>query len=244
MRSGAPTRWPGAHVRPPLGSWTAAAAALCCAAGSWAAVGGTAQPQKRPGKSVTYTVRGTADAAGSRAPVVLHAKQRTNPKDGAEMVWIPPGPFQMGDSDQSDNPPRRVTLSGFWMYKNDVTVTEYRRFCDATGWRMPPAPSFDPTWSQSDHPIVWVTWDDAAAYAKWAGCELPTEAQWEKAARGTDGRKYPWGSDWDISKLWCSNSQYGDAGGTTAVGHYGMSPYGCSDMAGNVWDWCRDWYHR
>ncbi|MDE2125804.1 MAG: SUMF1/EgtB/PvdO family nonheme iron enzyme [Armatimonadetes bacterium] len=222
----------------------ATAAALCCAAGSWTVVGGTARPQKRPGTRVTYAVRGTADAGGSPAPVVLRTKQRRNPKDGAEMVWIPPGSFQMGDSDQSDNPPHRVTLSGYWMYRNDVTVQEYRSFCRATGRRMPPAPSFDPTWSQGDHPIVDVTWDDAAAYAKWAGCDLPTEAQWEKAARGTDGRKYPWGSDWDISKLWCSKSLYGDAGGTTAVGHYGVSPYGCSDMAGNVWDWCRDWYHK
>ncbi|MDE2125803.1 MAG: SUMF1/EgtB/PvdO family nonheme iron enzyme [Armatimonadetes bacterium] len=169
---------------------------------------------------------------------------RTNPKDGAEMVWIPPGPFQMGDSDQYGNQPHTVTLSGFWMYRNNVTVTEYRTFCDAAGRRMPPAPQFDPTWSQGDHPIVNVTWDDAAAYAKWAGCELPTEAQGEKAARGTDGRKYPWGSDWDSSKLWCSKSRFGDAGGTTAVGHYGVSPYGCSDMAGNVFDWCRDWYHE
>ncbi|MDE2125313.1 MAG: SUMF1/EgtB/PvdO family nonheme iron enzyme [Armatimonadetes bacterium] len=189
-----------------------------------------------------------AQGALSHPHTVVHPpsgrRRRTNPKDGAEMVWIPPGPFQMGDSDQDDNPPHTVRLSGFWMYRNDVTVTEYRRFCDATGRPMPPAPDFDPTWSRGDHPIVDVTWADAAAYAQWAGCTLPTEAQWEKAARGTDRRKYPWGSHFDTSKLWCSKSKLGDAGGTAAVGHYGMSPYGCSDMAGNVWDWCRDWYHK
>ena len=86
--------------------------------------------------------------------------------------------------------------------------------------------------------MVNVDWNDANAYAEWAGAALPTEAEWEKAARGTDGRIYPWGNDWDRTK--CVNAVHS----TMPVGSIpaGASPYGCQDMAGNVWQWCADWY--
>jgi iron(II)-dependent oxidoreductase len=99
-----------------------------------------------------------------------------------------------------------------------------------------------PSWGwQDDHPIVNVSWYDAVAYCEWAGVQLPTEAQWEKAARGTDGRIYPWGDEWDDSK--CNNYETGIEE-TTPVGSYtqGTSPYGVMDMVGNVWEWCADWY--
>jgi len=94
---------------------------------------------------------------------------------------------------------------------------------------------------QDDHPIVNVTYDDAVAYCNWAGVELPTEAQWEKAARGTDGRIWPWGNKWDNRK--CHSGESG-IDKTTPVGSFpsGASPYGVMDMAGNVWEWCADWY--
>jgi formylglycine-generating enzyme required for sulfatase activity len=168
-----------------------------------------------------------------------HFGTRVNPKDGATAVLIPAGPFEMGDADQEDNPRHIVVLSAYWIYKNDVTVAQYRRFCKATGRTMPDAPSWG--W-RGDNPIVNVTWLDAMAYAKWAGVDLPTDAQWEKAARGADGRKYPWGNDFDRSKLWCSKSTFSDAGRTAAVGRYTVSPYGLSDMAGNVMQWTRDRY--
>ncbi len=166
---------------------------------------------------------------------------KINPKDGAEMVYVAPGPFLMGDDDIADNPRHTVMLSGYYIYKNDVTVAMYRRFCEATGRRMPVAPRWG--W-YDDHPIVNVSWDDAKAYCDWAGVHLPTEAQWEKAARGTDGRKYPWGNDWDASRLWCSKSAFGDAGSTAPAGSspVGASPSGTQDMTGNVWQWCADWY--
>ena len=148
----------------------------------------------------------------------------------------------MGDDDIPNNPRRDVTLSGYWMYKNVVTVEQYKTFCTATKVAMPPPPKFNKNWAKGDHPIVNVNWNDANAYCKWAGVSLPTEAQWEKAARGTDGRHYPWGNDFEPDRVWSSKKKIGDAGGTTPVGVYGISPYGCSDMAGNVLQWCADWY--
>lgn len=181
---------------------------------------------------------------------------KINPKDGAVMIFIPAGEFIMGDDDNEitdlttgarNSPRHKVALSGYSIYRDLVTVGMYKKFCKATGKQMPPDPvydnsNFNPNWSKEDHPIVNVAWEDAMAYCVWAGVSLPTEAQWEKAARGTDGRKYPWGNTFDPSKLWSSRSRRGDAGGTHRVGEFGISPYGCTDMAGNVWQWCLDKY--
>ena len=180
-----------------------------------------------------------------------------NPKDGAEMVWVPAGEFLMGSTDEEiavllkadpekatrafddEKPRRKVDLDGYWMYKYEVTVAQYRKFCKATNREMPEAPDWG--W-KDDHPMVNVTWRDAADYVKWAGVALPTEAQWEKAARGTDGRAYPWGNEWDASK--CANSVGNKLKSTQPAGSYtsGASPYGCMDMAGNASEWCSDWY--
>jgi formylglycine-generating enzyme required for sulfatase activity len=164
-----------------------------------------------------------------------------NPKDGAEMVYIPGGKFQMGDDDQDDAKRHTAEVSGFWIYRNCVTVAQYRKFCTETGAEMPPRPDFNPGWCRADHPILNVTWDEAQKYCKWAGVSLPTEAQWERAARGSDGRKFPWGDTWDPAK--CANGSGGkEPGGTVPVGRYSDSPYGLSDMAGNVNQWCLDTY--
>ena len=182
---------------------------------------------------------GNALTGNTVAPTV---KTRINPKDGAETVYVPAGEFLMGskkgEGQDDEHPQRSVYLDGYWIYKNDVTVAEYQRFCTATGHKMPLAPDWG--WND-DNPITNVSWDDAKAYSDWAGLALPTEAQWEKAARGTDGRIYPWGNDWDKAR---ANSREGRNPGTIAVGSYpdGASPYGCLDMAGNVWQWCTDWY--
>jgi formylglycine-generating enzyme required for sulfatase activity len=168
---------------------------------------------------------------------------KINPQDGAEMVYVPAGPFLMGDDDREDNKRHTVTLSGYYIYKNLVTVGMYRRYCEATGKVMPDPPRWG--W-KDDHPMVKMTWDEAKAYCEWAGGKLPTEAQWEKAARGTDGRKYPWGDEFDQSKLWASKAEFRDAGSTAPVGSFpaGASPYGVLDMAGNAWQWCEDWYDK
>jgi formylglycine-generating enzyme required for sulfatase activity len=170
---------------------------------------------------------------------------RINPKDGAELVWIPPGEFTMGTNDATsfkpEGPSHKITLDGYWIYRNVVTVAQYRKYCEATGRKMPDAPKWG--W-KDDHPMVYVTWKEAVKYCDWAGAQLPTEAQWEKAARGEDGRRYPWGDTWDAEVARASKIKPGSAGSTAPAGSFpkGASPYGVLDMAGNVFQWCSDWY--
>jgi formylglycine-generating enzyme required for sulfatase activity len=161
---------------------------------------------------------------------------------GAEMVAVSAGPFWMGSDDGEDNekPRRRVTLDGFSIDKFEVTNALYQKFVKATGRAAPGH------WTASElngpqQPVVGVSWDDAVAYCAWAGKRLPTEAEWEKAARGTDGSKYPWGDKWDASR---ANSSESRLGATAKVGSYpsGASPYRAHDMAGNAWEWVADWY--
>ncbi|MHB1461698.1 MAG: formylglycine-generating enzyme family protein [Armatimonadota bacterium] len=195
------------------------------------------------------SAKGIKPKAVSKKKVVVPAsgispkswKMKINTIDGAEMMWVPAGKFLQGqylDFRSVQAPRRSVYLDGFWIYKNEVTVVQYRTFCQATYRAMPEAPKEG--W-QDIYPITGVNWQDAADYAAWAQVSLPTEAQWEKAARGTDGREYPWGNSWDITK--CVNYQNSTTG-IEPVGSYptGVSPYGCMDMAGNAWEWCSDWY--
>lgn len=168
---------------------------------------------------------------------------KVNPHDGAEMVWVPGGEFNMGsdEGERREQPAHRVILDGYWIYKMAVTVAQYRRFLSETGKTLRHAPPWG--WSD-DHPIVNVSWDYASAYAQWAGAALPTEAEWEMAARGTDGRTFPWGNNWDASR--CCNSVESRQTSVARVGSYpaGASPYGALDMAGNVWEWMTDWYEE
>ncbi len=171
-------------------------------------------------------------------------------KIGIEMVRVPAGEFLMGSDKRKDpdawneeRPQHKVTLGEYWIGKYPVTNAQFAAFVTATGHRAPGhwAESQPPA-DKLKHPVVQVSWDDATAFCQWAGCRLPTEAQWEKAARGTDGRIYPWG-DAAPDKTRCN---YGlNVNDTTPVGQYspaGDSPFGCADMAGNVWEWCADWH--
>jgi len=219
--------------------------------------------------------------------------EKVNPVDGAVMVWVPGtgeacanGKFRMGSTPEEidglwaangwdaewkqytkdEQPAHEVELDGFWLYKHEVTVGQYAKFMGATGHEAPG--SWDEQKGQADLPVVFVSWEDAEAYCTWAGGLLPTEAQWEYAARGPEGRLYPWGNEWDRTR--CNSAEYhaGKAlnteaahaawfdGLTTtapallaqrrAVGSFpsGVSWCGALDMAGNVWEWCRDWYEE
>ncbi len=156
---------------------------------------------------------------------------------GHPLVFVPSGEFLMGTPGEESNEcqQHRVTLTEYWIDKYPVTNAQYARFVQETGH---PQRGSAFTTGKERHPVVNVSWEDADAYAKWCDKQLPTEAQWEKAARGTDGRTYPWGNEWDGNR--CNVSGYG----TTPVGNYpqGVSPYGCHDMSGNVQDWVADWY--
>jgi len=172
----------------------------------------------------------------------------TRPADGMVMVYVPAGEFLMGSSDAdgqaqgNEKPQHTVYLDGYWIDRTEVTNSQYRKCVEA---RACPEPR---CWAYGDYngpgqPVVCVTWDDAQAYAAWAGGRLPTEAEWEKAARGTDGRIYPWGN----GPPDCDKANYSNCVNHPAViGSYplGVSPYGTWDMAGNVWEWVADWYEQ
>ena len=148
----------------------------------------------------------------------------------------------MGDGKDGDNPKHRVHLDAYYIGKYAVTNAQYAKFVRATGHRPPNNKLWDDS-KFGNHPVVNVSWDDTMAYARWAGCTLPTEAQWEKAARGPQGYVYPWGNSWDPSKL--RHSVGVRAIGTAPVDAYpgGASGYGTYQQAGNVLEWCSDWYH-
>jgi formylglycine-generating enzyme required for sulfatase activity/tRNA A-37 threonylcarbamoyl transferase component Bud32 len=158
-------------------------------------------------------------------------------RDGMVLVYVPEGEFEMGSNDGEDNekPVHTVWLDAFWIDQTEVTNAMYAK-CVAVGnckdkARYP---------EKSNHPVVDVDWFNAEAYCQWAGRRLPSEAEWEKAARGTDGRTYPWGEGID-----CNKANYGSCKmGTSEVGSYpdGASPYGALDMAGNVCEWVADKY--
>ncbi|GIK41437.1 MAG: hypothetical protein BroJett011_52700 [Chloroflexota bacterium] len=168
--------------------------------------------------------------------------------DGAPMVLVPAGPFEMGSNqgDNSEQPVHQVTLSAFYIDQYEVTNGQYAACVDAGACDSPADTSsfgregYYGNPEYADYPVIWVNWYQAKTYCAWRGGQLPTEAQWEKAARGTDGRTYPWGEDID-----CERANYERCrDDTTPVGAYpaGVSPYGAYDMAGNVWEWVADWY--
>jgi formylglycine-generating enzyme len=191
-------------------------------------------------RNVVVSILFSLLALASVPVAAQNPKLKINPVDGAEMVWIPACTFQMGDSDQRYNPIHTVRLSGYYIYRYPVTVGQYRKFCESKSAKMPAAPKWG--W-QEDHPMVNVSWYDAVAYCNWAGVRLPTEAQWEHAARGPNNYKFPWGNEFDGSK--CLNSvKPHAASGTAKVGSYTANDFGLYDMAGNVWNWCQDAYGK
>jgi formylglycine-generating enzyme required for sulfatase activity len=173
------------------------------------------------------------------------------------MVLVSKGTFLYGEDRIKEN----ITYD-FWIDIDPVTNAQFKDFILADGydsqtywseeewaWKQDtqinrPKYWTDAKWNQADYPVVGVSYYEAEAYANWAGKRLPTEQEWEKAARGTDGRMYPWGEEFDPNK--CACSVKGKRERTTPIGTFpeGQSPSGCQDMAGNVWEWCASWHDQ
>jgi len=177
-----------------------------------------------------------------RKPVIELA-----PGIGMAFVLVPAGPFSMGsDKNSNERPVHEVSLDAYYIGKYPVTKAQFAAFVAATKYDCNGNAIADLK-AKANHPVTHVSWNDAVAFCTWAAkstgyaIRLPTEAEWEKAARGTDRREYPWGNDSpDDSR--CRFSKM--FGGTTPVGQFsprGDSPYGAADMAGNVFEWCADW---
>lgn len=190
----------------------------------------------------------------------MNAIPYLNPKTGYKMVTIPSGEAVYGTGPEDpyfedayaarERPQFKADIPEFYMGACCVTNEQYFEFVRDTGYRAPEcADCCPPVWKDGEfqrekarHPVVCVSWDDAKAYCEWAGLLLPTELQWEKAARGCDGRRYPWGDEWAEEK--CRNLHNAGSGTTCAVDDY---PEGCSvfrvfNMSGNIWEWCEDSY--
>jgi len=195
-----------------------------------------------------------------------------------EMVYVPAGPFVLGAEGRALPPQIVILEKGFWIDKTPVTNEQYKHFLEANPKHRSPNMKEDwakpYNWKGRDfpkgvekHPVVLVSWDDAKAFCQWAEKTLPTEQQWEKSARSADGRRWPWGNEWDREKCnsaswwakkdlfedkdwedWRGNVFFKELSGkkimTTPVGQFLEieSPYGCVDSAGNVWEWCEDFY--
>ena len=187
------------------------------------------------------------------------APQEITGKDGAPLVLIPAGSYPMGvpvgdrDGGRDEYPRHVIDIAAFYIDKYEVTNGRYLEFVKATDHRVPQNPK-NPTrnlWegvsipeSLADRPVVNVDWADASAYCTWAGRRLPTEAEWEKAAKGNHDWRFPWGNVEPTNKHLNFNQKWIGERTLMPVGSYesGKSPYGVYDMAGNVWEWVNDWY--
>ena len=201
-------------------------------------------------------------------PTLSAGSQRLSEVDGMNQLFVPEGSFLMGSPEGDpdvfphERPRHSIHLDAFWIDQTEVTNEMYAR-CVSTGPCTPPRSNASNTRAHyygnpefSDYPVIWVDWSQAEAYCRWAGRRLPTEAEWEKAARGTEGYYYPWGDEpvaqamlaefEDVSSS-CARANYAACepfADTSPVGSRpaGASPYGAFDMAGNVWEWVSDWY--
>lgn len=213
-----------------------------------------------PSATTTPTTAPTATPEPTLTKAYKAGDLEIREQDGMEMVYVPAGSFEMGsDSEFNDEQPlRKITLDAFFIDKYEVSNGQYQKCLDAGACTEPgnlTTPSQESYFANpdfADYPVVYVDWAQAQGYCQWVGGDLPSEAQWEKAARGTDGRQFPWGNEGpdthftygaeDFPVDYANFDDY--EGDLMPVGSYpkGVSPFGALDMAGNVWEWTRDWY--
>jgi ribose transport system permease protein len=204
----------------------------------------TPTPRPTPAPAPTQTpaeAETTLEAEATETPTLIPVTDI--------MTEVPTGPFIMGSDTGAEDeaPAHEVDLPAFEIDVFEVTNADFAKFVEATGYQTDAEKEGRTrNWrsvaeGKDNHPVVFVSWNDAVAYCQWLGKRLPTEAEWEKAARGTEGRIYPWGNDYDPAK---ANVKDTGLRGTAVVGSFGAgaSPYGVEDMAGNVWEWTADWY--
>ena len=193
----------------------------------------------------TKALKHAGTAPHHAAPLVPHVE--IIGRDGAPMVLVPAGEFIMGSEkgDEDEAPAHRVSLNAFYIDKFEVTNGRFAKYVEAI--------QSEPPWGFADketpvihaeRPVRWVNWMDAMGYCLWSGKRLPTEAEWEKAARGTDERTYPWGNDPPTPVHAVYGLKEGGAETVSIIGnhHMGQSPYGVQDLAGNLYEWVMDWY--
>ncbi|MBI9046260.1 MAG: SUMF1/EgtB/PvdO family nonheme iron enzyme [Anaerolineaceae bacterium] len=203
----------------------------------------TARPEESP------TLTQTSVPTETATPILGIGSTQISEKDGMVQVYVPAGEFEMGSNmNNHEKPIHTVYLDAYWMDRTVVTNAMYARCVQAGACVNPKSNTSitrDHYYGNSEYdnyPVLYVDWFAAQDYCEWTGRRLPTEAEWEKAARGTDGRTYPWGEE--IDKSLANYHDYTGDEDTTAVDSYpqGASPYGVLDMAGNVWEWVMDWY--
>ncbi|MFV2044472.1 MAG: SUMF1/EgtB/PvdO family nonheme iron enzyme [Anaerolineales bacterium] len=194
-------------------------------------------------------------------PVLGVGSTMDSPTDGVRLVYVLKGEFSMGagdsdpDASSNEKPEHTAFLDAFWLDQAEVTNRMYRQCVNAGACDSPARRSEFDQPDLTDHPVVWVSRRDAEDYCQWAGRRLPTEAEWEKAARGAEGRTFPWGSgavaghllnfaDVNLNEEWADPSVDDGFEYSSPVGNYaaGASPYGALDLAGNVWEWVSDWF--
>lgn len=230
--------------------------------------------QKQTANPIEASVYPPAETVSPTRPLTSQPSW-TRPADGMVMVYVPTGEFQMGIDDEKINevlrtsspcgkrdwldnaqPAHFVAVDSYWIDRTEVTNGQYQQCVQAGGCDLPEDDSYYGNNAYSNYPVVWVSWNQATAYCEWAGARLPTEAEWEYAARGPDGYLFPWGNKFDGKRLnycdascgeqcdWWKDSEYDDGYAEAApVDSYptGDSWCGVHDLAGNVWEWVADW---